>query len=324
MKLDLLKQLYERNNLPIPAMEKAISLIQTLNDVANEDIDVISEEELDDLIKWLVDKGENTLDAFITMMRYFSIIKRHDLYVHLTRYTGMLDVMENIIKRLETRVGKEKAAKILKDFSAPVLGTPPNQLPDYVDLLMACLEGDLDAETIEVVLAGNNHGLSRQAVLPEKIQYEAAASLADYLKDRHTRKIEELKQHYREQKVWFEQIITEDTIDFVAKNQEVLSAELVDDTLFVTKIPYDTDRYLNAEDQRTKHYYGCHCPFAREAIKAGKKLPERFCYCSAGFAKFPFEVILDQPLKVKVLKSILAGDDICRFAIDLKDVDYKK
>lgn len=324
MKLTLLKQLYERNHLHESDTLAALNLVMTLNESIDEDIDYINESTLDSLIQMLVLEKKNALESFIIMMRYFNVIGRHDLYVHLTRYTGMLDVMENIIKRLETLVGKSNADRITDGFIAPILGTPPADLPSYVEKLMAHLNKHLDEHQIETVLAGNNHGLSERAVLPEKVAYEAAPTLAVYLKERHLRKIEELKQHFQENKVWFEQIITKDTIDFVAKNQEVLSAKLADDTLFVTKIPYDTDRYLNAKHKREKHYYGCHCPFAREAIKEGNTLPEKFCYCSAGFAKFPFEVILGQPLKVKVLQSILAGDDICRFAIDLKNINYKK
>jgi len=43
----------------------------------------------------------------------------------------------------------------------------------------------------------------------------------------------------------------------------------------------------------------------------------KWCYCSGGFAKFPFEVIFDRELTVKVISSPLKGDNICRFAIDI-------
>jgi hypothetical protein len=79
----------------------------------------------------------------------------------------------------------------------------------------------------------------------------------------------------KQNRVWFEQSITPEVLDFVKGNQEVLSARLIDDKLYVTKIPYDTKAYLEAKTDDMKKYYGCHCPFAREAIGrvAGVILP---------------------------------------------------
>ena len=72
------------------------------------------------------------------------------------------------------------------------------------------------------------------------------------------------------------------------------------------------------KNDREKNYYACHCTFAREAILNDEEnVPSDWCYCSAGFAKFPFEVILDKELSVKVLNSALDGDGFCRFEIDL-------
>lgn len=52
-------------------------------------------------------------------------------------------------------------------------------------------------------------------------------------------------------------------------------------------------------------------------FKQRRNVPSDWFYCSAGFAKFPFEVILEKELSVKVLSSALDGDGLCRFEIDL-------
>ncbi len=62
--------------------------------------------------------------------------------------------------------------------------------------------------------------------------------------------------------------------------------------------------------------------FARESILTGNSIDGNWCYCSAGFAKFPFEVILDKQLDVKLLNCALNGDEVCRFEIDLGN-EYK-
>nr|HPJ21389.1 hypothetical protein [Clostridia bacterium] len=60
-------------------------------------------------------------------------------------------------------------------------------------------------------------------------------------------------------------------------------------------------------------------PFARERIldESRENVDAEGCYCSAGYAKFPFEVILGEELEVEMLDSALKGDPVCRFAITL-------
>ncbi len=325
MKLHLLRELYKKNNLPEEQMQEALDLIILLNAQSELDIDLIDQDILDFLVSYLVNGKLNTVKNFVILMRYFYVIDRKDLYIHLTKYTGMLNVMENIIKRLVNLKGKEQADKILKGFKPPYLGVHPKVLPEYAKQITELLEGGLTEEEANTVLAGNNHEISKESQLPEKVAYENSKSFETYLRERHLRKINELKTHLKENKVWFEQVITQGVVDFVSSNQEVLSGVIKDNKLHITKIPYDTVSYLNAKNETDRKYYGCHCPFAREAIKSGNNnVPGRFCYCSAGYAKFPFEVILDQKLKIKVKESILMGDDLCKFEIDLEGVNYKK
>ena len=325
MKLFLLKQLYENNNLPEAEMHEAMDFLMLLNEHIDFDIDAINEELLDQMIEFMVKHKLNDYKNFVVLMRYYRLIDRKDLFIHLTKYTGMIGVIENIIDRLKRIHGHDLADKILKDYQVPVLGTSPYQLPDYARDLTIILEQNLSEDEANLVLSGNNHSIPEKAMIPEKIEYENSKNLETYLKERHQRKVKELTEHYQQNKVWFEQIITQDVIDFVKANQEVLSARLDNDKLYITKIPYDTLNFLKSEDLTSKKYYACHCPFAREAIKAKRTdIPERFCYCSAGFAKYPFEVILGQELKIKVIETALGNGTLCKFEIDLKNVNFKK
>ena len=318
-----LKNLYDKNNLTHDYL-KAERFLKTL-ELRFENIDRIYNDELDNIIKYLVENNLSNIDNFIILMRYYKVIGNNDLFIHLTRYTGMLDVVENIVKRLKTLTKREVYEEIVKDYSFPYLGVSPYELPKYIDDLMNRLNEHLDDNTLKKVLTGNNHDIPEKSQLREKIEYEHSPSLEEYLKNRHARKVKELEEHMLLNKVWFEQKITQEVLDLVKENQEILSAKLFNNKLYMTKIPYDTVNYLSAYDEIERKYYACHCPFVREAIFSGSpKIDPRFCYCSAGFEKFPFEVILGTKLEVKVLESVLEGSDICRFEIDLSNVQYKK
>lgn len=325
MNIFLLKKYYEKNNLPDTELRQAIDLIMELNENIDYDIDAINEDMLDGLIVYLTRTNQNTIESFCTMMRYFRLLDRKDLFIHLTKYTGMVGVIDNIIKRLKKKHGAAITKKIVGDYRAPNLGVNPKRLPDYLKELMDRLNKNLSKTEVRNVLTGNNHDVPVEAMLPEKVEYENAKTLEEYLKGRHQRKVKELEEYLKNDEIWFEQIITKEVIDLVKGNQEILSAKLKNDKLYVTKIPYDTVNFIGATDDMQKRYFACHCPFVREAIKEGREdISPEFCYCSAGFAKYPFEVIFDKKLKVKVLESALSGSNICRFEIDLKNIDYKK
>ncbi len=309
---------YKRNHLEakIPLANNLLEWLESIHG----NLDEIDREKTDRMIESMVDEGKNTVENFVFVMRYYRMTKRHDIYIYLTRYTGFLDVFENILARLKERVNNEVYLKITNGFKIPVLGTKPTELPIHMSILMDRLKESLSDDEIAVVLAGNNHGLPEEMFLSEKAFYDAVPDLVSYLEDLHHRKVAELEEHLAQNKVWFEQAITQEVIDFVKSNQEILSARLADDKLYVTKIPYDTLAYLQADSMDKKRYYGCHCPLAREAIG---KVPSLFCYCSGGFTKFPFDILFGKSLPVKSLETILGGSDICRFEIDLTDVEYK-
>jgi hypothetical protein len=313
-----IKETYHMRHLEAE-LPDALSLLMWLEE-QHGNLDEVDDHKIDLMMDSLVKNDKNTIKNVIHLMRYYLITKRHDIYIHLTRYTGFLDVIENILTRLKERVPAETYARITEGFALPVLGTRPTVLPSYIIELMKRLTDHLDEKTIATGLAGNNHGIPETAFQSEKAAYEAAPDLETYLRDLHSRKVAELESFMEQNKVWFEQTITLSVIDFVKDNQEVLSARLIGDKLYITKIPYDTKAYLEAKTLDEKKYYGCHCPFAREAIG---KVPSLFCYCSGGFAKYPFEVIFNQTLPVTCLENILGGSTVCRFEIDLSAVDYK-
>lgn len=286
-------------------------------------LDKASKETIDDLGHFLIDHKLNDPKHYMILMRYYKASHQDQTYIYLTQFTGGLGVFESMLKRLKS-LYPDIYTRIIKKVYMPVLGHNPKILSQYTKSFMKVLESHLDETNMKKVLTGNNHQIPESSQVNEKIAYESAESFEAYLKDRHQRKVKELQYHMDHKLIWFEQDINQDVIDYVKANQEILSGRIEGDALYITKIPYDTLAFLHAGSLKEKQYYACHCPFARESIKDHKKVHQRFCYCSAGFAKFPFEVILGQKLKVEVIETALGKDPQCRFRIDLKDVVYKK
>jgi len=119
-----------------------------------------------------------------------------------------------------------------------------------------------------------------------------------------------------EDRIWFEQKITPEVLEFVKNNQEICTGVRLDNWIYLTKIPYAPSQYLEETDSTMKRYYACHCPLVRSSFLDKKiDIPDVFCYCSAGYEKLRFDVIFEEPVEVEVIESVLKGDIRCRFAI---------
>ena len=321
MNKDKFSELYSARGYSAQKTQEAINTVMQLEENLHSQgkaLESCSTDDIKSYIGKLLLDDAVTIDVIMALARYFYLENNHDIYIYFTKLVGGLGVLENIKKRTEKYAGKEITDKVFEGFKYPPLGTPIEEVPNYTKELMKRLKKNTEPDLYKKILAGNNHGVSEKASFAEKELYEKSESLEQYLKERHERKVAELQEYCDEEKVWFEQEITQPVVDFVKSNQEILSAVKKGNKLYVTKIPYDTVGFLKAKSDKEKNYYACHCTFARESIiNESEDIPSEWCYCSAGFAKFPFEVILGRELKVKVLKSALDGDGICRFEIDL-------
>lgn len=89
--------------------------------------------------------------------------------------------------------------------------------------------------------------------------------------------------------------------------------------IIATKIPQSgfLIDYLQESDPEKKKQFYCHCPRIRKVVGTGETITPVYCYCGAGFYRNIWEVILEQPVEVELLKSILKGDEVCQVAIHL-------
>jgi predicted ArsR family transcriptional regulator len=113
--------------------------------------------------------------------------------------------------------------------------------------------------------------------------------------------------------------LKEEYVEKVVSRGWGLAGILEGNRVLATKIPKSgyLAAYMEETDPEGKRQYYCHCPRVREILKTRESLPVTYCYCGAGFYKGIWEEILQEPVQVEVLESILDGDEVCSIAVYL-------
>ena len=78
---------------------------------------------------------------------------------------------------------------------------------------------------------------------------------------------------------------------------------------------YNTTRFTKDGNKITLIFEECTCPMAKEGVSNSY-----LCNCTIGYSMKIFETLFDRPVKIKLLKSILNGDTICKQEILVEDV----
>ena len=270
--------------------------------------------------KMLIREGSNIWDHFIVLARYGQFLENTEIYREAIALLDGSEVLDNLHERLGALVGEQKRDEILAGIDLPPLGLPTSRKPRVLQAVMQRLEAMLDAETCDKLLSSSLRTLDDSEYLEDRNKYQACASLDEFLVKRGQEFITRLEQLKGESCLYFSQEVTGEVIAFVRDNPLISQGVREGNVLYEVKIPYMTKEYLAATDERMKRYYYCHCPWVRESIKNGDvRVSSRFCQCSAGFVKKPWEVILEQPLEAEVVESVLMGDLWCKMAIHLPD-----
>ena len=277
--------------------------------------------EVDDVkqyVSFLISQGMNSLDRLLALARYSSVVKKNDFYIYFASILGARNVLPTLSDRIAAMVGEETRRRVFDGVEPPPLGSPLDEYPAVTRRVVERLEGELSPEMCRKVLAGNMHKIPRENFKEDREMFLKAKSIDDFLMDLHRKAVAELEKLMSEGRLFYEQEITPQVVEFVRGNQEVLSGVRQGDRIYLTKFPYAPKDYLNETDPKMKRYYACHCPLARASILKGKPdVSPTWCYCSGGFEKLQFDVIFDEETEVEVLESALGGDLRCRFAVKI-------
>jgi hypothetical protein len=88
--------------------------------------------------------------------------------------------------------------------------------------------------------------------------------------------------------------------------------------IYMRKNPFDPEGYSNAVTPAARRKAYCHCSFVHPYLdEIPARLSSTFCYCGAGWYLRLWEGILNLPVKIEHVETLLKGNDQCILAITL-------
>jgi len=268
--------------------------------------------------KLLIEEGQNSEASYYALARYGRFTGDWALYVAILELLDGAEAQANLHRLAAEAFGAEVRDEAFAGIGLAPLGLPSAEKPGTMHPVVERLRERVGAEACRELLSGGLRDLPDRYFLAERRRYRRSPDVDEYLRRKHRAFVRELRSCLREGRLFFAQEITPEVLALVENDPEIESGRREGDRVVVAKIPYQAKQFLAETDPVLKRYYACHCPWVREAIRAGDPpLAYDFCYCSGGFHKKPWEVIFRRPLRVEVLESVLRGDRRCRFAIQL-------
>ena len=324
MDIEGFRKFLKENHHPDERINQHIQIIAQFEDFLDSDPSKSNQqpgtENTQEYISILTVVRKDTYDNIAALARYGLFTNNRPLYLTALQFVDGGEAMDNLYTKIAAHVGASKRDQIFHDLQLPTIGTPVERRPVIMKTVIERMQDLLDEQTFESILSGSLRTLKDEWYQDGRQKYLECTSLDEYLDRRSIEYIAELEQIRDEGRLYFNQEITDEVIEFVRSQPEMARGVREGNILYAVKIPYMAKEYILEQDKRMKRYYGCHCPWARDSIINGNEtVSPRFCLCSAGFEKKPWEVIFNQPLQAEVVESVLNGDLRCKFAIHLPD-----
>lgn len=270
------------------------------------------------LIDSLAQSGEDSIGNIYAILRYGFFFHNDGVYEEAFKVLDGIEALDGVYYRLEEILGAEERDRIFS-LIGPV--SPGTDFPDRARAMKMVMQEALklmDAEQKDGFFRASFRNLDDGHYIKDAELFKAKGGVDGYLEASRKNFVGELQSCMNEGRLFFGQPITKEVIELVEADQEMAAGRREGNSVYVTKIPFRAKEWLEEKDPLRKRYLYCHCPWARESIlsKDGP-VPAEFCRCSAGFHKKPWEAIFGSGITCEVLESVLAGDDRCRFRIDL-------
>lgn len=287
----------------------------------NMDLDSVNPNKLVEYTEYLIaNDKKNVLDFLRAILSYANFSKKYEFITEAIDIYESYNAMDNLYTRIAKVHGEHIKNEVFKDLIIPPLGVHPEKKPDFTKTIMRRIEEVLGQEPLIELLSPCLHGRPPDDIEGDK-KLLTELGIDEFLLKKHQHMIKRLEKHRDEGTLEFAQKIDEEVINFIEDNQMFGSGIRKDNLIYISKIPYQTKRFLNSQDDKLKKYYLCYCPWVRGALKEGsdEDLSNSFCHCSAGWYKLYWDQIFEQSVKVEPVKSALYNDMECTFTIQIPD-----
>jgi hypothetical protein len=96
------------------------------------------------------------------------------------------------------------------------------------------------------------------------------------------------------------------------KNQSRNIEEIIKN---LNQIIGDEEHFKLKGNKIEANFNQCYCDVGVKVTK--EPLPKTYCYCSLGWLKDLFKILIEKNVDVEMLETIVSGDDACKFVIHL-------
>jgi len=262
--------------------------------------------------------GEFILDFLEAIIYYANFSKRYEFITKVIDISESYNAMDNLYSRVAEFYGEPLRDEIFEDLIIPPLGIHPEKKPEFTKVILKRLEKKIGKEKIVDLLSPCLHGRPPDDIEGDK-KLLKEVGIDSFLEKKHQDLIARLEKHRDEGTLEFAQKIDDEIIQCVKENQMIAEGIRDGNIIYVSKLPYQMRKFLDAKDDRMKKFFICYCPWIRGAIKNGteKEITEDFCHCSAGWYKLYWDQLFEQSIKVEPVLTALNGALECKFAIHI-------
>ncbi|MFW9923868.1 MAG: hypothetical protein ACFFDW_11345 [Candidatus Thorarchaeota archaeon] len=323
MELEAFEQHLKEKNVDQGIVSKYLKSLRDFNEYLmkeNCSFDKVPYGKLTNFTEELIRKKENTVaDIINALFSYSYFIKNYDIIEEIIDLIESHNAIENLYKRVGELHGEAIRDEVFKNVIIPPLGTNPEKKPMTTKIVMKRLEEKIGEEKVIEILRPCLHGRDEEPIPKDKELLMQLKDIDAFLTKKHQDIVKQAEKHRDEGTRMFAQYVDDEVVEYIKNTPSMAFGIREGNSIIVTKVPYQTKKFLNAKDDRMKRFYSCYCPWVRGAIKdkTESEITRNFCYCSGGFFKIYWDKIFDQPVTVEPIESPLWGDLVCKFKIEL-------
>nr|QEE16272.1 hypothetical protein DSAG12_02102 [Candidatus Prometheoarchaeum syntrophicum] len=333
MTLNGYKDFLEQKKMSQEKITDAITIIDKFERFLHEvgsDITTSTYDNVHDFSAKMIQEKTNTYQNFVYLLYFGYYLKNQDMIIAAMDTIDGGEMFPNLSKQLIEKFGQEFHDEIFTGVEVPPLGLHPKKKPAIIKKLVARIIEKLGPEkSIAFFKLGLRDKYPDSYVQGHEF-FQKSQNIDELLKFKHQTLMDNLRKHYKANSLFFTQPITQEVLDFVENDQKISAGIREGNTIIMKKIPYMTNKALSEKDRRKRNYYVCHNPMIREALlEEDQPINPIFCNCSGGFIKNYWEAVLECPVDVELLDSVIMGGEFCEFAIHLPSeivelIDKKK